>query len=126
MRSHAPPRPQIEPGSVLQNVGHDSVSIYSGTTKSPETLLRKWPIDIADTEAVPAALETSSNTMLVEFQTGGYSAPPDVYQGFSARCPPRLLTPTLPAAPAPCASRKARARRTQLRRRPLSGLLARG
>ena len=99
------PRPQIEPGSLLQNVGFDSLTIYNSTIKSAATLVRKWPVDIADAEAVPAAFESSSNTMLIEFQTGGYSGSADSYQGFSARCRAPLLTPTLPSAPTPCAPR---------------------
>ena len=64
------PRPQIEPGSLLQNVGFDSLTIYNSTIKSAATLVRKWPVDIADAEAVPAAFESSSNTMLIELRTG--------------------------------------------------------
>lgn len=91
-RSRAVPRPQIEPGSLLQNVGFDSLTIYNSSIKSAATLVRKWPIDIADAGVVPAAFESSSNTMLVEFQTGGYSGSADSYQGFSARCRAPLLT----------------------------------
>ena len=91
-RSRAVPRPQIEPGSLLANVGFDSLTIYNSSIKSAATLVRKWPIDIADAEVVPAAFESSSNTMLVEFQTGGYSGFADTYQGFSARCRAPLLT----------------------------------
>ena len=94
-------RPQIEPGSLLQNVGFDSLTIYNSTIKSAATLVRKWPIDIADSESVPAAFESSSNTMLIEFQTGGYSGSADFYQGFSARCRAPLLTPTLPFSSLP-------------------------
>ena len=85
MRSRVAPRPQIEPGSLLQNVGFDSLTIYNSTDKSPSTLVRKWPLDIADAAIVPAAFESSSNTMVVVFQTGGYSGDAEVYQGFTAR-----------------------------------------
>jgi hypothetical protein len=76
---------QIEPGSLLQNVGFDSVTIYNSTVKSAATLVRKWPIDIADAAVVPDAFESGSNTMLVVFQSGGFSSSAHVYQGFSAR-----------------------------------------
>ena len=66
-------------------MGFDSVTIYNSTVKSAATLVRKWPIDIADAAVVPDAFESGSNTMLVVFQSGGFSSSAHVYQGFSAR-----------------------------------------
>ena len=89
LRPPLTPARQIEPGSSLLNVNFDYLKIFN-RTRGPTggqvwTLIRKWPIDIADANTIPSAFESIGNEMLVQFVTGGFSSSPDVYQGFKAR-----------------------------------------
>ena len=76
---------------MLTNIGFDYLTVYNSSTRSPVTLIKQWPIDIADSLTVPGTLEASGRAgdtaveMLVEFQTGGYSGASATYQGFKAR-----------------------------------------
>ena len=75
---------QIEAGSQLFNVGFDYLVVYDGDNSNAEQLLR-WPVDISDSTVVPSTIKSTNNSMLVQFYTGGFSADPSVYEGFSAR-----------------------------------------
>lgn len=75
---------QIQSGSQLFNIGFDYLVVYDGATSTAEELLR-WPVEISDSTVTPSTIKSTSNSMLVQFYTGAFSADPSVYEGFSAR-----------------------------------------